>query len=269
MQKESPLTGPSKACDEYTTSLGDTVKKPGYKWMDTYAMPLLLPDSTYWSGGHKLQNTFVLQMRVWMVTQAFNESSTQAATYNNIWNLQTDAANCPQKSWIKDRPDYACTDPSRQITPPAGWPASKTKPDPQTGKPTTYYYCNVKVCVPQYDNVLAAADGYVDFTAKLGLKNKGWQKLHDDLLSQQPVLATFVKDLSVFGGVHYDNAQVLKGKLIDAGKILAGYLDDRIPLYDQSIACVESGGGPKSRSDELKKERSILDQARQIARDMK
>jgi hypothetical protein len=133
----------------------------------------------------------------------------------------------------------------------------------------TYYYCITKVCVPQYDNVISAADGYVEFTAKLGLKNKAWQKLHDDLLSQQPVLMTFVQDLRVFGGVDYNNAQVLKGKLIGAGKVLAGYVDDRIALYDKSIVCVESSGGPKSRSEELKKERSVLDQARQIARDMK
>ena len=111
----------------------------------------------------------------------------------------------------------------------------------------TYYYCIVKVCVPQYDSVTAAADGYVEFTAKLGLKNKSWQKLHDDLLNQQPDFRTFVQDLK---RLHYNNSQVLADKLIDAGKRLGAYLDDRIALYDKSIACIESSGGLKSRSEE-------------------
>jgi hypothetical protein len=119
LQKESP-PAPSRKCDEYTTSLGDTVNKPGYKWMDDYAMPLLLPESSYWSDGHILQNKIVLEMRVWMLTQGFNETSVQKDIHNNIWNLQTDAANCPNKAWIKDRGDYTCKDPSRKVTPPPG-----------------------------------------------------------------------------------------------------------------------------------------------------
>ena len=268
LEKKNPPTSFPK-CNEYTAKLGDTTNKPGYKWMDLYAMPLLLPSSSYWSDGGGLKNKIVLQMRVWMIAQGFNESSVQAATYNNIWNLQTDAANCPKQAWVKDRPDYACTDPSRKITPPPGWPASKEKPDPRTGQMVTYYYCNVKVCVPQYDSVTSAADGYVEFTAKLGLKNKSWQKLHDDLLNQQPDFRTFVQDLKIFGGLHYDNSQLLASKLISAGKILAAYLDDRIALYDKSIACIESSGGLKSRSEELKQEKAVLDEARRIAREMK
>ena len=270
LDQDSRVPVPTAICNEYTVSLGQSLNRSDFTWMDQYAMPLLLSDSSYWSGGYAARYSIVLPMRVWLIAQGFIETSRQANPHNNIWNLQTDAAKCPNRAWIADRGDYTCTDPSQKATPPQGWAASIRKLDRKTGQMVTYYYCLKKICSPRYDNVIAAADGYVDFTASLGKGSGGWLKLHDDLLNPAPVFATFVQDLAIFGGVDYGKPQVLKGKLVDAGQNhLAPYLDDRIDAYDKSISCLQSNGGSNDQIEGLKRERTLIETARGIARGMK